>query len=97
MVALLFILFAGLAVGCAIAMVAQRNPLYSAISLIGVFISLGGFTRDAEESARRASRRITLIDGDGFLDLWVEHYDRVDEDGRQLLPIKPVYFLDLEA
>lgn len=40
MVALLFILFAGLAVGCAIAMVAQRNPLYSAISLIGVFISL---------------------------------------------------------
>src|SRR5919202_591573 len=37
---LLFILFAGLAVGCAISMVAQRNPLYSAISLIGVFISL---------------------------------------------------------
>jgi NADH-quinone oxidoreductase subunit J len=40
MLALLFILFAGLAVGCAIAVVVQRNPLYSAISLIGVFISL---------------------------------------------------------
>ena len=38
--ALLFILFAGMAIGCAISMVAQRNPLYSAISLIGVFISL---------------------------------------------------------
>jgi len=37
---LLFILFAGMAVGCAISMVAQRNPLYGAISLIGVFISL---------------------------------------------------------
>src|SRR4026207_1621544 len=37
---LLFILFAGTATGCALAMVAQRNPLYSAISLIGVFISL---------------------------------------------------------
>src|SRR5450432_1276030 len=37
---LLFILFAGLAVGCGLAVVAQRNPLYSAISLIGVFISL---------------------------------------------------------
>jgi NADH-quinone oxidoreductase subunit J len=36
----LFILFAGLAIGCAIAVVAQRHPLYSAISLIGVFISL---------------------------------------------------------
>ena len=37
---LTFILFAGLAIGCALAMVAQRNPLYGAISLIGVFISL---------------------------------------------------------
>src|ERR1700748_3493810 len=40
MLALLFILFAGMAIGCAISVVAQRNPLYSAISLIGVFISL---------------------------------------------------------
>src|SRR6476619_4726093 len=37
---ILFILFAGLAIGCAIAMVSQSNPLYSAISLIGVFIAL---------------------------------------------------------
>jgi NADH-quinone oxidoreductase subunit J len=37
---LLFILFAGMAVGCALAVVTQRNPLYCAISLIGVFISL---------------------------------------------------------
>src|SRR5687768_12549449 len=40
MLALLFILFAGMAIGCALAVVAQRNPLYSAISLIGVFVSL---------------------------------------------------------
>jgi NADH-quinone oxidoreductase subunit J len=40
MLALLFILFSGLAIGCALAVVAQRNPLYSAISLVGVFISL---------------------------------------------------------
>ena len=37
---ILFILFAGLAVGCALSMVVQRNPLYSAISLVGVFIAL---------------------------------------------------------
>ncbi len=37
---LLFILFAGMAIGCAVAMVSQRNPLYSAISLIGVLLSL---------------------------------------------------------
>src|SRR5216110_1595459 len=40
MLIVLFILFAGMAIGGAISMVAQRNPLYSAISLIGVFISL---------------------------------------------------------
>ena len=40
MLVLLFILFGGLAIGCAISVVAQRNPLYCAISLIGVFVSL---------------------------------------------------------
>jgi NADH-quinone oxidoreductase subunit J len=36
----LFFLFAGLAIACAISMVYHRNPLYSAISLVGVFLSL---------------------------------------------------------
>jgi NADH-quinone oxidoreductase subunit J len=42
MTTLLFLLLAGLAVGSAVALVVQRNPLYSAISLIGVFIALAG-------------------------------------------------------
>jgi NADH-quinone oxidoreductase subunit J len=37
---LFFILFGALAVGCALAVVIQRNPLYSAIALVGVFLSL---------------------------------------------------------
>lgn len=37
---LLFILFAGMAIGCAVSVVAQRHPLYGAMSLVGVFISL---------------------------------------------------------
>ena len=36
----LFFLFAGLAIMSAISMVYHKNPLYSAISLVGVFISL---------------------------------------------------------
>jgi len=36
----LFMLFGGMAVGCALSMIVQRNPLYSAISLVGVFVSL---------------------------------------------------------
>jgi NADH:ubiquinone oxidoreductase subunit 6 (subunit J) len=36
----LFYLFAGLAIASAVSMVWHRNPLYSAISLVGVFIAL---------------------------------------------------------
>jgi NADH-quinone oxidoreductase subunit J len=36
----LFFLFAGFAIACAVSMVYHRNPLYSAISLIGVFLAL---------------------------------------------------------
>lgn len=37
---ILFYVFAGFAIACAISMVYHRNPLYSAISLVGVFIAL---------------------------------------------------------
>ena len=37
---ILFFLFAGFAIACAISMVYHKNPLYSAISLVGVFLSL---------------------------------------------------------
>lgn len=81
---------------------ATEDELRSFLSLVepadvGVYVSLGGFTSDAEASSRRSSRRITLIDGEGLLELWVEHYGRLTDEGRQLLPIKPVHFLDLEA
>lgn len=36
----LFYLFAGFAIACALSLVYHKNPLYSAISLIGVFIAL---------------------------------------------------------
>ncbi len=36
----LFFMFAGLAIACAISMVYHKNPLYSAISLVGVFVAL---------------------------------------------------------
>jgi len=42
MTTLLFIVLAALAVGSAVSLVVQRNPLYCAISLIFVFMSLAG-------------------------------------------------------
>lgn len=64
---------------------------------VGVFVTLGGFTRDAEAEARNSeTRRITLIDQSDLLDLWVEHYDRIPPDDRLLLPLKAVYYLAIE-
>ncbi len=40
MVTILFFLFAGLAIACAVSMVYHKNPLYSAVSLVGVLVSL---------------------------------------------------------
>lgn len=80
----------------------SEEELRSFLSLVepsdvGVYISLGGFTSDAAAAARRTPRRLTLLDGDALLDLWVEHYGNLEEPGRQLLPIRPVHFLDLDA
>jgi restriction system protein len=61
---------------------------------VGIFVSIGGFTNDAEFEARGQERRsVTLIDLKKLVDLWIEHYDQVDEEDRSLFPLKPVYFL----
>lgn len=61
---------------------------------VGLFISTGGFTREAQDEARhQEKRRIKLVDLKQLFDLWVEHYDRIPEVQRRLLPIRPVYFL----
>jgi restriction system protein len=61
---------------------------------VGIFISTGGFTSDAEREVRsQENRRISLIALDRLFDLWVEHYGSIPEEGRQLLPLKPVQFL----
>lgn len=60
---------------------------------VGLFVSTGGFTRDAEDEARRQEkRRITLLDAEKFFNLWVEYYCRIPEQAQRLLPIRPVYF-----
>ena len=62
---------------------------------VGIFISVGGFTREAERECRAEQRKIRLIDLEHFFDLWVEHYNKIPEAERKLLPIKPVWFLAL--
>ena len=62
---------------------------------VGIFISVAGFTSDTERECRSDQRKIRLIDLDKLFDLWVEHYPKIPESSRKLLPIKPVWFLGL--
>lgn len=64
---------------------------------VGIFVSTGGFTRDAQFEARgHETRRITLLDLDRVLELWIGNYDKIDERRRALLPLRPVHFLAIE-
>ena len=61
---------------------------------VGLFISMGGFTRDAGDEARRQEkRRITLVDLKRLVELWIEYDSEIPETQRRLLPIRPVHFL----
>ena len=56
----------------------------------GVFVSTGGFSREAEADAR--ARRMTLIDAERLQELLVECYDRLDQDTKSLVPLRRLYF-----
>lgn len=64
---------------------------------VGLYVSIGGFTRDAEDAARKqANRKITLIDAEHLVDLWNDAYDKLDRKARLRLPLTPIYFLTPE-
>src|SRR5262249_9791330 len=65
---------------------------------VGLFVSTGGFTRDAEEFARSQERRqITLIDLERLVDLWTQHSSGLNDRARRRLPLTPIYFLTPES
>lgn len=65
-------------------------------SEVGIFVAASGFTKDAAREARRESKRkVTLLDIGDLYRLWVEHQKDIPEEGRSLLPLTPVHYLDL--
>ena len=60
---------------------------------VGVFVTLGGFTSDAEEEARTEARRIRLLGPYQLFALWTEYYAQIPEEDRRRLPVKFVAFL----
>ncbi|WP_419534349.1 restriction endonuclease [Endozoicomonas sp.] len=58
----------------------------------GLFISTGGFSKEARYEAERATVPLTLIDIDDLANLIVTHYEQFDVEGRTLLPLVKIYW-----
>lgn len=60
---------------------------------IGLIVSSGGFTAEAEREIRSSTKHIETMDLDRLITLWEKHYDSIPEAGRTLLPLVKLSFL----
>jgi restriction system protein len=61
---------------------------------VGIFVTAGEFTKDAIDEARtQEKRKVTLIDLERLVELWVRHYASLSDTARTRLPLQPIYFL----
>jgi len=62
---------------------------------VGVFVSTGGFSTDAKATAKTSNVHIELIDQNRFIELWQNFYNKLSDQDKNLFPLKPIYFLDI--
>ncbi|MFN8244719.1 MAG: restriction endonuclease [Ferruginibacter sp.] len=60
---------------------------------VGIFVTSGDFSNPAKLEARVSGKHIELIDFDRFINLWQEHYYKMDDKQKNMLPLQPIYFL----
>lgn len=60
---------------------------------IGLFVTSGRFTADAERFARDSHMHVKLIDGETFISLWKDFYSKLTDEEKNLMPLQPIYFL----
>ena len=58
-----------------------------------LYVSTGGFTKDARYEADRAKTAVRLITLVDLRRLFVENYEKLDEEIRSLVPLKRIYVL----
>ena len=58
----------------------------------GLYVSTGGFTKDAQYEAERSSIPLTLMDMDDLALAVAEYYEKMDAEARALLPLIHIYW-----
>jgi restriction system protein len=64
---------------------------------VGIFVSTGGFSPDAKNTARTSNVHIELIDQNRFIELWQDFYNNLSDQDKNLFPLRPIYFLDINS
>ncbi|MFD1624384.1 restriction endonuclease [Azospirillum griseum] len=57
-----------------------------------LYVSTGGFARDAKYEADRAAVPLSLLDLDDLVALALERYDALDVEAKRLLALKRLYW-----
>ena len=60
---------------------------------IALFVTSGTYSTDAKHAASSGDKFIRLIDGDEFIEMWQEYYDKMTDDDKNMLPLKRIAFL----
>ena len=60
---------------------------------IALFVTSGTFSSDARNTSTSSREFIRLIDGDEFIDMWQEYYDKMSDEDKNMLPLKRISFL----
>ncbi|NLZ53259.1 MAG: restriction endonuclease [Thermoanaerobacteraceae bacterium] len=58
----------------------------------GIYVSTGGFTKEAKYEAERSNMPIAIIDSDGLVELITQYYDDFDAQTKSLIPLKKIYW-----
>ena len=58
----------------------------------GLYVSTGGFTQEARYEADRASIPMTTWDFDELTETLLRNYDKLDQETKQLIPLKSLYW-----
>lgn len=64
-------------------------------SELGLFITLGTFSKDAVHLGR-TRQDLRLVNGSEFVDLVLEHYERLGSEWKRMLPLRSLYVVDRE-
>jgi len=58
----------------------------------GLYVSTGGFTKEAKYEIQRASVPVTAIDIDNLAELLIKNYDKLDMEAKALVPLIKLYW-----